>query len=204
MSNALSKSLHQPDISCSDERGTFQRDHYLKKALADGKLETDPEVVAMLAAYDLRADSDTSRWLDPARREHDLEFDLRSTQWILEKARGDEVYAQHIYAALCNTDWQRNEVWPILKNEKWSCSWRYAGGIVADMRKEGDYIDWYSSGIRPWDDEPDPAWLANATEEQVRHMKQKQAYVPEGTVTDEISKDFLKLGWQCVFSENNN
>ena len=98
---------------------------------------------------------------------------------------------------MCNTDWQRTEAWPILKNEKWSCSWRYAGGIVADMLQEGDYIDWYCSGISS-DEEPDPAWLANATEEQVRHMKQKQAYVPEGTVTDEISKDFLKLGWQQV------
>ena len=87
MSNALSKSLHQPDISCSDERGTFQRDHYLEKALAEGKLETDPDVVAMLAVYDLQAEYDSTRWIDPARREHDLEFDLRSTQWILEKAR---------------------------------------------------------------------------------------------------------------------
>ena len=38
------------------------------------------------------------------------------------------------------------EDWSILKERKWSCSWRYAGGIIAHMRREGDYIDWYCAG----------------------------------------------------------
>jgi hypothetical protein len=29
----------------------------------------------------------------------------------------------------------------------WSCSWRYAGGLVADMREQGEnYLDFYCSG----------------------------------------------------------
>ena len=80
---------------------------------------------------------------------------------------------------MCNQDWQRNDVWPLLKGETWSCSWRYAGGIVADMREEGDYIDWYCSGIQG---EPDADWV-------------DLGHVPEGTVTDQIREDLFRLGW---------
>jgi len=80
-------------------------------------------------------------------KQDDLEYDLRSTEWVIEKVKADKVYAQHLYAAMCNNDFMRNEVWPILTEKKWSCSWRHAGGIIADMRGEGDYIDWYCSGI---------------------------------------------------------
>jgi hypothetical protein len=84
-----------------------------------------------------------------------------------------------LYAALCNQDWQRNDVWPLLKDQRWSCSWRYAGGIVSHMREEGDYIDWYCSGIQG---EPDDDWI------NLGHVK-------EGTVTDQIREDLFKLGW---------
>jgi hypothetical protein len=117
------------------------------------------------------------READERWRENNLEYDLRSTQWICDKAKARESYAQNIYAALCNQDWQRNEVWPLLKGEIYSCSWRYAGGIVADMREAGDYIDWYCSGIKGDNDNHD------------------DGFVPEGVVTDEIREDFFKLGW---------
>jgi hypothetical protein len=81
---------------------------------------------------------------------------------------------------MCNTDFVRNDVWPLLKEEKWSCSWRYAGGIIADMREEGDYIDWYCSGIGG----------------------DKEDYVGEGYVTDEIRDDLLKLGWVVIDDDN--
>ena len=51
-----------------------------------------------------------------------------------------------MYAALCNNDFIKLDLWSILKERKWSCSWRYAGGIIAHMRQEGDYIDWYCTG----------------------------------------------------------
>ena len=90
----------------------------------------------------------THKFDDPQSRIDNLEYDLLTTDWILEKVRGDDVYAQNLYAAMCNNDFQKLEVLPVLKDQRWSCSWRYAGGIVADMQQHGDYIDWYCSGIR--------------------------------------------------------
>ena len=84
---------------------------------------------------------------NPEWQKNNLEYDLRSTKWICDKAKASESYAQNIYAAMCNQSWQRNDVWPLLKGETYSCSWRYAGGIIADMREEGDYMDWYCSGM---------------------------------------------------------
>jgi hypothetical protein len=77
---------------------------------------------------------------------NDLEYSLLNTDWILEKVRSSDVYAQCLYAAICNNEFQRQAVWSLLKGETWSCSWRYAGGIIADMREAGDYMDWYCSG----------------------------------------------------------
>ena len=110
-------------------------------------------------------------------REHDLEQDLHNSEWIVAKARASEVYAQNIYAALCNTQWQKIDVMPILKDEWWHCSWRYAGGIVSDMQGKGDYIDWYCSGI-------------------MTEGESTSGYVTESTVTEEIESDFKELGWQ--------
>ena len=118
---------------------------------------------------------------DPKWRENNLEYDLRSTDWILDKARASDVYAQNIYAALCNNDFQRNDVMPILKNETWSCSWRHAGGVVADMIGKGDYMDWYCSGA--------PDRSAMSVENYI------QGYVKESAVTDEVLEDLFKLGW---------
>lgn len=109
---------------------------------------------------------------DPEWQKNNLEWDLRTTDWILKKVRDNDDYAQNLYAALCNNDFIKNEVWPLLKDEDWGCSWRYAGGIIADMREEGDYMDWYCSGIG-----------------------QSDGSVSEGIITEEIQEDLLKLGW---------
>jgi hypothetical protein len=115
-----------------------------------------------------------------------LESDLLNTDWILTKARARQDYAQNVYAALCNTKWQKLEILEILKDQTWSCSWRHAGGIVSDMRQEGDYIDWYCSGMGGIAD-----YDAAAAE---KFMKQHK-FVPEGAVTDEIAADFRQMGW---------
>ena len=118
---------------------------------------------------------------DPEWQQNNLEYDLRSTDWILDKVRTSDTYAQNLYAAMCNNDFQKRDVMPILKDETCSYSWRYAGGIIADMRQEGDYIDWYCSGIGEG--------LGNGD------VDRKKGYVSESTVTEEIEQDLLKLGW---------
>ena len=78
-----------------------------------------------------------------------LEKDLYDADFIKEKVKC-EVYAQKLYHSLCNTDWLRTEFISMLRQDPdrdfWSCSWRYAGGIVARLREEGDYMNWYCSG----------------------------------------------------------
>jgi hypothetical protein len=87
----------------------------------------------------------------------DLELDLFKTQYIAEKCK-DINYAIDLYGALCNNRFFKND-------EEWTCSWRQAGGIVADLRNIGeDYMDFYCSGN-------------------------------ESVVTPEISNDLLSLGW---------
>ena len=105
--------------------------------------------------------------------EHDLETDLSKTSWIVDKIRNDDSYAQNLYAALCNNQFQKSEIWPILKDEVWSCSWRYAGGVIADIREQGDYMDWYCSGM---------GGLATYDAEENKEFMSKMNYVPEGAV----------------------
>ena len=122
--------------------------------------------------------------------DRDLEHDLWNSPEFLEKIRTRKDYAQNVYAALCNMRWQAAEVWPMLKDEYWSCSWRAAGGMVADFRAavtKEDYMDWYCSGMGGFEFSDDPA-VADAKQAERKH-------VPEGTVTDEICEDFAKLGW---------
>jgi hypothetical protein len=108
--------------------------------------------------------------------------DMMSSAWFCDKVRASDVYAQNLYAAMCNNDFQKMEPWVILKDEGWSASWRMAGGIVADLRNQGDYLDWYCSGIM-----------------QEGHYI--TGYVAEGTVTEEIEADLKVLGWQVLDDE---
>lgn len=110
--------------------------------------------------------------------DYNLEKDIQACEWMLKKVVDNETYAQNLYAAMCNNVFQPNQVWPRLRDEYWSCSWRAAGGIVADLRGQGDYIDWYCSGIMG-----------------VGEADSFQGYVSESTVTDEIRQDLFALGW---------
>lgn len=118
--------------------------------------------------------------------DRDLVEDIWQSTEILNKIKTRRDYAQNVYAAMCNMRWQPAEVIPILTDEYWTCSWRSAGGIVADFRKTvtvEDYMDWYCSGIQDHSsDQADPGFTGGG-------------YVPEGVVTDEIREDFATLGW---------
>ncbi len=171
----------------SRQRHTFQAEAYIKRCQEAGE---DPNE-DYLAMYEDAKARDLAKEADKEWQQNNLEYDLRSTAWICNKAKAREEYAQNIYAALCNQSWQRNEVWPLLKGQHWSCSWRYAGGVVADMRETGDYMDWYCSGIRGGLDQDD-----NLTpEQQARAQWYDQHFVSEGVVTDEVREDFFRLGW---------
>lgn len=113
--------------------------------------------------------------------DNNLEEDIVACEWMVKKVVDSDTYAQNLYAAICNNVFQKNDVWPRLADLKWSCSWRYAGGIIADIRKQGDYMDWYCSGIG--------GGLGNGDETGVK------GYVNESVITDEIRQDLFSIGW---------
>ena len=166
--------------SRSPNRHTFQVERYIKRCKDKGEEPREDYMNFFKKLRQLDEENmDSIEW-----KKDNMEYDLCNTGWILEKARTSDTYAQNLYAAICNNDFTRNDVWPILKGEIWSASWRSAGGIIADMRQEGDYIDWYCSGIG--------GGLGNGDTTGTKN------YVGEGIVTDEIRQDLLKLGWIVV------
>lgn len=118
--------------SSSPERGSFYRGTWAK-ALAEGK--TTQEIYdGMMKILDEEQEKEST-----VDKTFNLEYDLRSNEEILAKARNSEVYCRDLYSALCNNRF-------FYGDKEWTCSWRYAGGIIADMLQKGDYIDWYCSG----------------------------------------------------------
>ena len=178
-------------ISKSPERHTFQKEGYLKRQAEAG----EPVSEDYLDWFDKVLEQHEHKFDDPQSRINNMEYDLLTTDWILEKVRADDAYAQNLYAAMCNNGFIRLDVIPILKQEEWGCSWRYAGGIIADMQQKGDYIDWYCSGIRDIGIYPAYKDDEKLTDEQLARMEVTQRYVPEGQITDEIRNDLQRLGW---------
>ena len=182
-------------INKSPEKGTFQIKSQLKRVEEGTKTpELAQEMIKFYEEWHQQTLEleETDEW-----KKDNMEYDLRSTQWIIDKVKGDEVYAQNLYASMCNNDFTKNDVWPILTEKKWSCSWRHAGGIIANMQEKGDYIDWYCSGIRDSKILDDDEFRA-LTKEQQEYYIQSKKFVPESVVTDEIREDLLKLGWIVI------
>jgi len=110
--------------------------------------------------------------------EYDMQADMLAADWFVAKVKSDDSYAQNLYAAMCNMQWQKLDTLTILKQELWAVTWRSAGGIVAELQGHGDYMSWYCSGI--------------GADESCT------GYVQESVVTDEIREDLRKLGWHPV------
>lgn len=111
---------------------------------------------------------------------YSLERDLYHSTIIRSKAVNNDIYCQNLYAALCNNQFQKLDVEPILADDRWSCSWRYAGGVASklfhDMSSD-DYMQYYCAGMG---------------------LHEADGYVHEETVTDEIRSDLLSIGWTVV------
>jgi hypothetical protein len=99
----------------------------------------------------------------------DLEMELYRSSLIEARVK-DMDYAVELYGALCNMRWrkERPDDEDDDGSERWSCSWRYAGGIVAGLRQAGEsYLDFYCSG-------------------------------GEGQVTERVREDLAAMGWTPV------
>jgi len=120
----------------------------------------------------------------------DLVEDIYRDDEVLNKIRNREDYAQNLYAAWCNMQWCPKDLWPAIRQDRekdfWTASWRGAGGIIAQFRKQGDYMDWYCSGM---------GGLATYDEKEGNEFMAKMKFVPEGTITQEIANDLDRLGW---------
>lgn len=189
-------SIDSKKVASSPERHTFQQEGYIKRCEEAGE-EPSADYLNMYKTF---REQDAENLKNPEWQKLNLEYDLRSTEWICQKAKDSEVYAQNLYAAMCNMRWCKLDTTnslEILRDNHWSCSWRHAGGIVADMIEEGDYIDWYCSGIRN-DSFTDPEEQTLLTEEQQLRKEMYAKFVGESVVTEEIAEDLRKLGWVPV------
>jgi hypothetical protein len=110
------------------------------------------------------------------RRVYNLERDIRGADWVIDKIRHREIYAQNLYAALCNNQYTPQDVWGILTDIYWDCTWRYAADIVADIREDRSYLDWYCSGT---------GFIGIDL----------TGFVEESYVTPEIESDLNSIGW---------
>jgi hypothetical protein len=132
------------------------------------------------------------------RSSNDLVQDIWRDDEILNKIRTRDDYAQNLYAAFCNMQWCPRQLVPALRQDGekdlWSCSWRGAGGLIADWQGKGDYMNWYCSGM---------GGLATYDEKEGDEYMARQKYVPEGVVTDEVERDLNRLGWFPVPWDDN-
>lgn len=178
----------------SPERGTFHIEAQLK-SVEEGNtsIEKAEEMIEFYKSWEERRREleETDEW-----KVDNMEYDLRSTKWICDKAKQNEAYAQNLYAAICNNDFTKNDIWPLLQGKTWSASWRSAGGIIANMIEKGDYIDWYCSGIRG--EISDEEFNEMTKKQQEYYLYIKNSFVNESVVTEEIRNDLLKLGWIVI------
>lgn len=115
----------------------------------------------------------------------DLYRDLLANLDIRSKVQASDIYAQNLYAALCNNEFEHNTVIGRLRNDRWSCSWRFAGSIIADIKGHGDYLDYYCTGLQP-----------------IGQDHRTDEFVSEGVVSQEVRDDLYNMGWIVIERTN--
>lgn len=123
---------------------------------------------------------------------HSMQTDMMEAEWFRNKVKQSKSYAQNLYAAMCNNDFQKQDTWEVLSDSRWSCSWRAAGGVVATLRDcDEDYMDYYCSGMGGF----------VTMDADTASYYEENGYVKESEVTEEIRADLLRLGWVVIVME---
>ena len=68
------------------------------------------------------------------------EFEAALEALLGDRVRQDEAFACRLWSSLTNTSWRHSSAGTI------GYSFRSAGGLVAQLRREGCYLDWYMCG----------------------------------------------------------
>lgn len=74
--------------------------------------------------------------IDPLERDFEKDWEAA----LGDKIKADHDFAVKAYSALCNVNWEHED------GSRFSCTWRSAGGIIAEIYDGGDYLDFYCSG----------------------------------------------------------
>ena len=163
-------------MSRSPDRYSFQKRSYQRKLEKAESPESVQAANDMLELYKEWQQRDLELEESDEWKMNNMSYDLCTTDWILAKVRASKSYAQNLYAALCNNSYIPEDVWGILKNVTWDCTWRYAAGLISDIREDESYIDWYCSGtgFKGID---------------------FTGFVEESYVTPEVEMDIKNIGW---------
>lgn len=68
----------------------------------------------------------------------DFENDLATL--FGDKIKTNDDFCESVWSALANVIWRNKD------GSEFSCTFRYAGGLIANIRGQGDYLDWYCCG----------------------------------------------------------
>jgi len=56
------------------------------------------------------------------------------------RMKGSDSFCSEVWCSLSNIIWKNED------GSEFSATFRYAGGLIASIIEEGDYMDWYCSG----------------------------------------------------------
>lgn len=124
------------DAACGSDMGVWTRRLPGTALRRRGRLTVEPGSAVLFRDAPTADCAATSGQAEPRAN---LERDLMMSARVRVLVRSD-LFATLLYAALCNATWRHTAT-----DTSWSCSWRHAGGVVAGLRGEGDYLDWYCS-----------------------------------------------------------